>query len=93
MPERKERHGSELGVELLKKIRDSFAEELDKRASKSPTWRKILGPNIGERIICGERAPRVGSVEGLLAMIAQDCGIVPDNNKEAMKKIEDELLG
>lgn len=76
-----------LDAELLGKIRVKFAEELDSRASQSGTWGKLLGPNIGERVICGEKVPRNSSVEMVLVRVAQDFGLKPDKTDELMKEL------
>ncbi|MEK9180514.1 MAG: hypothetical protein AAB897_03820 [Patescibacteria group bacterium] len=90
MPEQPEKNKeSDLAPELLEKIRIKFAEELDARAAKSPNWAKLLGPEIGEKIICGEKAPRKSSVETVLLHVAEEFGFKQDT----IDKLFGELLG
>ncbi len=76
---------SELRItpELLEKIRVKFAEELDERSRKYRSY-ALLGPNIGERVISGEKVS--GAAEDLLIGIGQDFRLNPDEMDELREK-------
>ena len=82
-------HESRLDKALLGKIRTKFAEELEKKAAQSKTWAAFLGPDIGEKIICGEAAPTTFGTEELLIKIAGELGL---SEKEIIGELKSALL-
>jgi len=67
-----------LSAELLEKIRLRFAQELEQRAAASGLYAKFLGPDIGERVICGEKVRRGGATEIVLREVTRDFQLKPE---------------